>query len=240
VNQELILQGHNVIWKKEIDSTNTECQRLWNQEKKMWVVLAERQTQGRGRHGHIWQSTSPCNLYLSVIHKNPWDKQIGLLNLYYGVAVYETLIELFPDINSKITLKWPNDLYISKKKLAGILLDSLDYEFEYIVFGLGLNVACERSDMPEIGTVLSLESSYVDSDSLIKIVQVLIEKLDHDTALLNADVILDKFKKYSQKTCIADYCYKAPHYEYTGRLYSVHNDGTVDIVVGNTIISLKD
>lgn len=109
------------------------------------VVLAERQTSGRGRRGKAWASPFAANIYMSIL----WDFEQGAqalegLSLAVGVAVRRALIELGLE---DVRLKWPNDIYVGNKKLGGILLEMIGDPAGYcsVVIGVGINVSMPAS-----------------------------------------------------------------------------------------------
>lgn len=124
-----------------LDSTNTWLmQQAENGAPSGSVCLAEQQTAGRGRHGRIWVSPPGGNLYLSLLWRYPMSpNQLRGLSLACAVAVVRALWQL--EITG-LTVKWPNDLLLCERKLAGLLLEVRgDMEGpSYIVIGLGLNV----------------------------------------------------------------------------------------------------
>ena len=113
------------------------------------VVLAETQTAGRGRHGRNWHSPPGRNLYFSLIL--PADLPLEttpLVTLAAGLGASETvsrLTGLAPEI------KWPNDLLLDGRKLAGILteMDLRGTTVRSLILGLGLNVNLAESDVPD-------------------------------------------------------------------------------------------
>ena len=109
------------------------------------VVLAERQTSGRGRRGKTWVSPFAANIYMSIL----WDFEQGAqalegLSLAVGVAVRRALIEVGLE---DVRLKWPNDIYIGNKKLGGILLEMIGDPAGHcsVVIGVGINVSMPAS-----------------------------------------------------------------------------------------------
>ena len=109
------------------------------------VVLAERQTSGRGRRGKTWVSPFAANIYMSIL----WDFEQGAqalegLSLAIGVAVRRALIEMGLE---DVRLKWPNDIYIGNKKLGGILLEMIGDPAGHcsVVIGVGINVSMPAS-----------------------------------------------------------------------------------------------
>jgi BirA family transcriptional regulator, biotin operon repressor / biotin---[acetyl-CoA-carboxylase] ligase len=136
------------------------------------VVVAEKQTKGRGTKGRSWQSATGKGLYASVVLR-PKQKDISLLPLMAGVACAEAVRRA---AGLEVGLKWPNDIVWRKKKLGGILCESsfLGDAVVYAVLGLGLNVNQKRSDFPEdlrpIATSLRLAlKKEADRDALERI-----------------------------------------------------------------------
>jgi len=136
-----VLDGLEVAW--SVGSTNTELLRCSVPQRGSRVLLAERQTQGRGRRGREWTSPLAAHIYVSVLRGFPGGlARLGGLSLAAGVAVAEALQG--QGIES-IGLKWPNDLVADGRKLGGLLVEG-GGEFAgaaHAVIGIGLNV-----DMP--------------------------------------------------------------------------------------------
>ena len=109
------------------------------------VVVAETQTAGRGRHGRQW--TSPAgNLFLSVLLRPRDPAVLSLLPLAAGVAVAEAIEAQGVDGQ----LKWPNDVLVGERKIAGLLAEaSTDAgRVDSVVLGVGVNVNLRASDVP--------------------------------------------------------------------------------------------
>ena len=116
-----------------------------------YALAARRQTAGRGRRGHTWDS-SPGNLLLSIVLRpkvNPAD--LCGLAAVCGLAALESLEE--QGLAGGVQLKWPNDLYARGKKLGGILVEAAkDRDGAYFaVAGIGINVAYAPSTVPDTG-----------------------------------------------------------------------------------------
>lgn len=95
------------------------------------VVIASCQTGGRGRYGRVWESPRG-NLYLSAVVRD-FHERTPLLAFVAGVAAAAALEEF------SVALKWPNDILLDGKKLAGILLERGEGK---IIIGIGINAAC--------------------------------------------------------------------------------------------------
>ena len=106
------------------------------------AVLADRQTAGRGSRGREWDSPAG-NLYLSVLLRpKEHVSRVGQWSLLAGLALAEAIAPHVPDA-SALTLKWPNDLLLEGRKLAGILLDTLAGQtgaVAWLVIGMGANL----------------------------------------------------------------------------------------------------
>lgn len=134
------LSGFSVEVLPEIDSSNSELMRRCRAGRAEPVLLlAERQSAGRGRMGRSWHSPPGSSLTFSLgllLSPTAWSG----LSLAVGVSLAETLNALgVPGLG----LKWPNDLWLGQAKLAGILIETaVQGDQRYAVVGIGLNV-CE-------------------------------------------------------------------------------------------------
>jgi len=108
-----------------------------------WLVVTDLQRQGRGRQGHVWVAPPEQALLLSLILRPPIDV-LNKLPLLVGLAVaggIEAATGAPPD------LKWPNDVLLNGRKIAGILLERPPGGA--VIVGLGVNVNQEAADLPE-------------------------------------------------------------------------------------------
>jgi BirA family biotin operon repressor/biotin-[acetyl-CoA-carboxylase] ligase len=134
-------------WRLEIydslGSTSDLCrERAARGEPPGLAIMARRQERGRGSHGRAW-SSPPGNLYVSVLLRPGGPAaEGGLWSLLAAVALAEAVEPLLPD-HAALRLKWPNDLLLNSRKLAGILLDSAAEAgaLGALVIGFGLNLA---------------------------------------------------------------------------------------------------
>lgn len=133
-----------------VDSTNQVARRLAEEGAFHGeVVIAEQQSKGRGRRGREWLSPPGKNVTLSVILRPTCDPdRAPELTFVAGVAVASALREGF---NLPVDLKWPNDLVVAGRKLAGILTELVTRagRVEAVILGLGLNVNMAPQDVPE-------------------------------------------------------------------------------------------
>ena len=104
------------------------------------LVVAETQTAGRGRSGKRWTSAPGAGIWLTFIERSLDPATIALLALRLGIVAAAALQ---PFVDAPIGIKWPNDLYVGRGKLAGILAEARwrDGAPEWVAIGMGVNVA---------------------------------------------------------------------------------------------------
>ncbi|MBP6454521.1 MAG: biotin--[acetyl-CoA-carboxylase] ligase, partial [Bacteroidales bacterium] len=130
----------DIIWLETIDSTNKEALRRSDDLTDFTILAAEYQSEGRGQKGTSWESAKGSNLTFSLVLKPDMIKAENqfIISQIAAVGVYEYLVS--KGIDAKI--KWPNDIYVGDKKIAGILIENFiegDSLSESIV-GVGLNL----------------------------------------------------------------------------------------------------
>lgn len=128
-----------------VDSTSTRLLSDWP-DKIPWAILAECQTNGRGRRGRQWHSPFGVNLYLSIawVFNQPSIK-LSTLPLAMGVCCARALTPLGLE---EVAIKWPNDLWIHGSKLGGILVECYrDGGVLRVVIGLGINVNMDQGQL---------------------------------------------------------------------------------------------
>lgn len=108
------------------------------------VVTAEEQTAGRGRQGRVWTAPAGKGLLYSAILR-PLDERHLLLPLSVPLAVCEAAESLRPDVECQI--KWPNDVWLEERKLAGILIEAKPQD-GWAVIGAGLNLTVAPEEFP--------------------------------------------------------------------------------------------
>jgi BirA family biotin operon repressor/biotin-[acetyl-CoA-carboxylase] ligase len=137
-----------VAW--SVDSSNSELLRRALPAHGCAVLLAERQTGGRGRRGRAWVSPLAANLYLSLSrHFSGGLARLGGLSLVAGVAATDALHALG---HAEVRLKWPNDLLVGANKLGGILVEGGGEHAGpvHAVIGVGLNVRMPAASARDI------------------------------------------------------------------------------------------
>ena len=153
----LLLQAHlkprgrafDILCLPEVDSTNDEAERqLAAGRATPFVVLARRQTTGRGRYGRAWHSEDNGNLYATFAFRPAVEPgRMQTFTLWMGANLCE-LVANFCSLRPGI--KWPNDLYFDGRKFGGMLTEArIDSDqIRDLVFGLGLNVNSPPAALP--------------------------------------------------------------------------------------------
>ena len=103
------------------------------------LVLADEQTAGRGRQGRTWVSQPGAGIWLTLVERPRDAAAVGVLSLRLGLAAAAALD---PMADHPIRVKWPNDLYVDNRKLAGILVEARWREgvLDWLAVGFGINV----------------------------------------------------------------------------------------------------
>jgi BirA family biotin operon repressor/biotin-[acetyl-CoA-carboxylase] ligase len=147
-----IFSSH-IHYHPSIDSTNALAKTLAGQgAPEGTLVVTEEQTEGRGRRGRSWVSPAGANLLFSVLLRPAMEgDRVFVLTMVLALAGLKAIKKVAA---VKAMIKWPNDLYVGNKKLAGILTEFAMREklVDWAVLGMGMNVGW-RPDVPEQGGV---------------------------------------------------------------------------------------
>ena len=164
----------NLVYFPQINSTNTHALRNISDFSDRDVLMAEIQTEGRGRFDRKWISDKPENIYISFVLKPSIkigeDSSLNNIPQYLSIKLCETL-EIY-GVNPVI--KWPNDVLTNNKKIAGILAQTSirGNDFQGLVLGIGVNLNFDKTDMEKIdrpATSLNLVlGKKIDRDEFLK------------------------------------------------------------------------
>lgn len=156
------LVGDIIIELSDIDSTNNYAMRLINEgmAEHGVAIRADFQTNGKGQLGNVWQAEESKNLLLSIIldtHTFPIENQF-YLNVAACISVADILMSQY-DLRD-VSIKWPNDIYAGKKKIAGILIENniRGSVWTNAIIGIGLNVNQELFQDLNRATSISIEN----------------------------------------------------------------------------------
>jgi BirA family biotin operon repressor/biotin-[acetyl-CoA-carboxylase] ligase len=153
-------EGRKWHFLPETDSTNAEIIRHLSSHpsEEGLVVIADCQTGGKGRSGRVWHSAPGTGIYLSMlIQPNLSPEQLPIVTLMAGLATAIAVNEFIPQ---PAQLKWPNDLLLNNKKIAGVLCEYHATKIPVVIIGIGINVNHTHFplEIKDIATSLKLES----------------------------------------------------------------------------------
>lgn len=225
-----------VAW--SLDSTNSELLRRPAPTQGCLVLLAERQTGGRGRRGRTWTSPLAAHVYLSVARSFGGGlARLGGLSLVAGVAVAEALRGLGVE---GIGLKWPNDLLVAERKLGGLLVEGGGEAGGPVraVVGIGLNV-----NMPVVqGT--AIDQPWIDLAHALparpprdRVVAQVLESLLPALALFDAQGLAPFLPRYAALDALRGrrvVVYQAQG-DITGTAEGIGEDGALRLRVGREL-----
>ena len=173
----------NIIGKKifqfeTIDSTNDYAKKIALEELDGTLIISEEQTKGRGRVGRQWYSKSGEGIWMSIILKPDMIPQKApFITLIAGASIVKALNKL----GIKTFIKWPNDIIINNKKVAGILteLSAEVDKINYIVLGIGINTKTIKfsQEISEIATSLYREGYIISRVDIVRAILEEFEKL---------------------------------------------------------------
>lgn len=139
-----------------IDSTSSYLKKNYKDYDNLTFVSADFQTEGHGRYNRKWVSNEKENLLFSILIKEEQIiKKYDSLSLASAYVIFKVLKELKV---KGVSIKWPNDVYVKDKKIAGILLESISYGngIEALIIGVGINVNSNKFDEKMINKPTSI------------------------------------------------------------------------------------
>jgi BirA family biotin operon repressor/biotin-[acetyl-CoA-carboxylase] ligase len=201
------------------------------------VVVAGRQTAGRGRRGHTWFSPPGAGLYVSVVlapgaaRVDP-ARATALLTLMAGVALAEG-VETATGLS--VDLKWPNDLLVSGRKLAGILAEG---HADTVVLGYGINVLATAFPPELRDRATSLESEIgraITSDFVLDETLAALSRRYEDLLDGRFDVILDAWRRHAPAASGARVSWSTMEGTQAGVTAGIDDQGALLVQVGNRV-----
>jgi len=170
--------GKKVVFLPQCHSTNDHLAHLARESKEPEgsTLYTDQQTDGKGQRGNVWVSEQGKNILLSILLR---PKFLALqrqhyLNLITGLA----LIDVLNQHMSNVSLKWPNDVYVGDKKIAGILIEnnSRGNAIESSIIGVGLNVNQKGFILPKATSLFMETEREYDRDEIIESLLIQLEK----------------------------------------------------------------
>ncbi len=181
------IHPYSIIQLQTVDSTNNYAASLRNQSKiqNKTVILASFQSKGKGQLSNKWQSEKDLNLLLTIFLE-PKDLNIDhqfALSRLTALAIKDTVTYYLP---GSASIKWPNDIFINDKKIAGILIEnSISYQkIDYSIIGIGLNINQVKFENIS-ATSFKLENE--KEWDRARILEFLLHRFEHYLSMLNSD-----------------------------------------------------
>jgi BirA family biotin operon repressor/biotin-[acetyl-CoA-carboxylase] ligase len=236
--------GSRILFFSTIGSTNDVASLLAaGSNSEGAVVIADAQTAGRGRRGRKWFSPPVSGLYVSVVLKpgrtaSAPDRTTALLTLAAGVALTDA-VETASGL--KVDLKWPNDLIVGRRKLAGILAEGLTASsnaVESIVLGYGINVGPMTFAADLDSRATSLESELGRPiDRAMLCAETLAALASRYDDLLNGrfDAILDAWRARAPGSLGARVAWDTPAGQHSGVTAGVDDAGALLVRTGDGV-----
>ena len=175
--------GKTVHFAKETDSTNEWCKRMSKEGAEHGTLaVAEFQSAGKGRLGRRWTAPEGSSVMMSILLRPEFEPQYAsMLTLVMGLSVAQVVKEL----DVEVSIKWPNDVVVSRKKICGILTEMglENGKIREVIIGIGINVNLEeiQDDLKDKATSLYLETG---------------KKYDRNRVI---GLIMEKFEKNYEK-----------------------------------------
>ena len=177
---------------KRVASTNDTAKVLANHGAREWtVVVAEIQTRGRGRSGKRWQSHKGGLWFSVILRPKISPGSIAMLQFFASNATRRAIKE---ETGIEAGTKWPNDIILEKRKLAGLLVESKSKgnQVSFVILGIGLNVNQSQRTLPEGAT--SIYATSREKHDVEQLMNRIIGNMEHDYALLETpDRILNEW-----------------------------------------------
>ena len=167
----MIYFGKNRIHCAEVDSTNEELKRLFSTKEleNGTLLTADFQTGGKGQMGSSWKSDKGKNLLGTFFLKPSIPlEEVFVLNMLISLALFETISD---HVEGKVEIKWPNDIVVNRKKIAGVLIENKFSNGKLVAAFLGIGLNLNQKSFEKygrLGTSLIKEVGFsVNQESII-------------------------------------------------------------------------
>jgi BirA family biotin operon repressor/biotin-[acetyl-CoA-carboxylase] ligase len=158
------------------------------------AVIAEEQTAGRGRLGRSWSAPLGTALLVSaILRPDVLPGHLPRLTMVGAVAVAEVLAELAP---GQVGLKWPNDVLLAGRKVAGVLPEAIweGERLSAVVLGIGLNVRVDFAGTPLASRAISVETITGTTVDRVLLLAALLHRVDHWSARVGDSTLLEAWR----------------------------------------------
>lgn len=160
----------NIIWLDEVTSTNEVAKQMLldKQASHGTMIIANYQTNGRGQLDNAWESESENNILCSFI------LEPAFLNLthqtWFNMAMCLTVRDALAFYTKDVAIKWPNDIYINDKKVAGILIENTiqGSTIKNIVVGIGININQQKFSTQKATSLFNQTSNWYNRNDVLQ------------------------------------------------------------------------
>ena len=224
---------------KVVTSTNTLAKHRLQQGEVLegLVLLADEQTEGRGQLNSVWESNAGENIMCSVVLMPtflPVTNQT-YLNMAICLAVFDTINKFVPN---QVSIKWPNDIYINQKKVAGLLIENSiqGTTIKYSIVGMGINVNQEKFN---VDTATSLSNQTNTNYILIDVVNDLLSNINNRYGQLKLKQWQPIFNEYHKHLLGLNklLTFKTQTEQFEGTILGVNTNGQLQIKRGNEVLN---
>ena len=190
------------------------------------VVLADEQVAGRGRQGRVWHSSRGTGVWLGYLARPERATEGGVLSLRVGLAVVEAVAE----VGASARLKWPNDVVLEDRKLAGVLCEArwVADKLAWVAVGIGVNV--HRPLPGEIADRAIALTEVVPDATRLKVLEALVPRLHRMPDL--PDLAESERKAYERCDWLAG---RKIHEPVRGTAIGVDRDGALMVETGRGV-----
>lgn len=231
--------GGKIIRLKLVDSTNLYLQQCIRKSEIVegTIVIAEEQTDGKGQRENKWESAKGENLTFSFVLYPNFLKATDQFLISKIVSL--SLVDLLKNYVKNVKIKWPNDIFIGKKKIAGVLIENVikGASISSSVIGIGLNIN-QKEFSEELKSATSL---YLETGKDFNIEDILIQLLDclngwYDK--LKNEEIKDIHAQYEKALYqFNEFCsYSANNEIFNAKIIRVENDGRLCVTTDSNEI----
>jgi len=232
------VNGWNIFIAKTLSSTMDEIKNPKYNQDINTLLLSFMQTRARGRKDNKWISQLG-NLFLSINYKFDINSNIFLINYLSGIVICDVVKSFLEDSN-KVILKWPNDILINNKKVAGILIEteSEGNKFKSIYIGAGINL--KKSPDNVIYNTTSLKEEGVKKISKKEFINRITSKFNYWEKYLNENNITYILKSWMQRSypINTEISFKNNKQEVVKGFYKgINKDGAINIKVKGKTLS---
>ena len=221
---------------EKVDSTMNEIKKDKYRHYNNVAIISRKQTDGRGRRKKKWISEIG-NIYLSIRLKRRILKNHHLTSYMVGIVVYES-IKKFISNDTRISIKWPNDILINNKKVAGILIEfiSSGNNITDVIIGIGVNIKNNPLIYKNTTTCLSKYSNI--NLKVFDLVSFILDEQHFWMKILNFNnkLLIKEWMKRS-KQINADIKFYHDNKLQNGKYQGICPDGSIKVLVNNKINS---